>query len=305
MPRKALSWPPSSWMDRAPWLTAKQFRKRTPSVPLSTARQCRRQTPLGPAQHRRAIPETAIEVSVTLRMTPLQKAHMDAMLEKIRKRSSGAMRQASREELILDALAFCLQSAGSGRPARESVREGGSPQESAEDGEPGQNDGQAGGCTREAGGGTRETRGCTWVHSTSPYQIIIQECPHCGSSSLQADSCRHTLSRASAERIACDTRVLEPGKSNRSSIPLALRRAVLARDGHRCRAKGCGRRQFLELHHLMPRSQGGSNKANNLIVLCSSCHELLHEKDLAGLEIAALAQETAPRPRPAEPAPAR
>ena len=92
------------------------------------------------------------------------------------------------------------------------------------------------------------------------------------------------LSRASAERVACDARVLGADQKIRSTIPPATRRAVLARDGHRCRAKGCGRRHFLEVHHLKPRSQGGSNDVANLISLCSGCHALLHEKGLSGLD---------------------
>jgi hypothetical protein len=42
-------------------------------------------------------------------------------------------------------------------------------------------------------------------------------------------------------------------------MPPAVRRAVLARDQHRCRVPGCTHVTFLDIHHVVPRSEGGSN----------------------------------------------
>jgi len=42
--------------------------------------------------------------------------------------------------------------------------------------------------------------------------------------------------------------------------------------GNKCENPNC-RVQFpLEVHHIQPRTQGGTNKLNNLIVLCNNCH---------------------------------
>jgi 5-methylcytosine-specific restriction endonuclease McrA len=57
-----------------------------------------------------------------------------------------------------------------------------------------------------------------------------------------------------------------------------VRRKVLARDRHRCRAPGCGRTRFLEVHHLKPRRRGGTNDPANLIALCVACHTMWHER---------------------------
>ena len=46
--------------------------------------------------------------------------------------------------------------------------------------------------------------------------------------------------------------------------------------------KGCGQIRFLEVHHLVPRSEGGKNTMDNLVTLCSGCHRLLHERYLTG-----------------------
>jgi len=50
--------------------------------------------------------------------------------------------------------------------------------------------------------------------------------------------------------------------------PPANPQAVLARDGYRCSIRGCGNTQFLEVHHIRPRSEGGSNKLDNLAAIC-------------------------------------
>lgn len=50
----------------------------------------------------------------------------------------------------------------------------------------------------------------------------------------------------------------------------ATKEAVLLRANHRC--ESCGSDKNLTPDHVKPRSQGGSDDANNLVVLCWSCH---------------------------------
>lgn len=50
-------------------------------------------------------------------------------------------------------------------------------------------------------------------------------------------------------------------------IPPKVRRFVIARDGG-CVVDGCDSRYRLEVHHVIPRSQGGSHDAANLATLC-------------------------------------
>jgi hypothetical protein len=66
----------------------------------------------------------------------------------------------------------------------------------------------------------------------------------------------------------------------RQDIPPALRRAVLRRDERRCRVAGCRNATFLDLHHIRPRSEGGSHSADNLVTLCASHHRALHRGEL-------------------------
>ena len=55
-----------------------------------------------------------------------------------------------------------------------------------------------------------------------------------------------------------------------------LHRQVLERDNWRCQV--CGSMQNLQVHHLKFRSQSGDDVEQNLITLCTECHEQMHRK---------------------------
>ena len=110
-----------------------------------------------------------------------------------------------------------------------------------------------------------------------PAQIHIHQCPDCSKSTIVTSKGELEIGKAELERALCDCQVVLPGKRNTASIPPAVRRRVLAHYRHRCQRPGCGHTQFLEVHHLVPRSLGGPNDLENLICLCSACHKLLHE----------------------------
>ncbi len=59
-----------------------------------------------------------------------------------------------------------------------------------------------------------------------------------------------------------------------SSLSVKIRRAVLLRDGH-CRCGNCDLRYGLQVHHLRPRSWGGSDDISNLAMVASVHHPLL------------------------------
>ena len=58
---------------------------------------------------------------------------------------------------------------------------------------------------------------------------------------------------------------------------------VLHRDWYKCQYKKAGveHSRQLHVHHVVFRSQGGSDAPDNLIVLCSSCHDALHAGKIA------------------------
>jgi RNase H-fold protein (predicted Holliday junction resolvase) len=54
---------------------------------------------------------------------------------------------------------------------------------------------------------------------------------------------------------------------------------VLSRDGYKCQ-KCKGKDRVLEIHHILHRKAGGTNKPDNLITLCTPCHKNLHGGNL-------------------------
>ncbi len=232
---------------------------------------------------------------VTLRFAPEDYARFEALLEKLwkistRRRGAATLR---REEFVLAGLDALLS-----EEMQERARERAGTQQSAL---PSQHETKTGVSTLP------ERRNPDWeftrVKSASTYQIVIYRCEVCGGGQVVTGRGRRTLSAAALAAASCDARILQdtrpepdaqcqdteaskraagrcpsPSPRSRSTIPPALRQAVLARDGHRCRAPGCGRARFLEVHHIKPRAHGGKNDPANLVTLCSGCHRLLHER---------------------------
>ena len=58
------------------------------------------------------------------------------------------------------------------------------------------------------------------------------------------------------------------------------RKAIYRRDGFQCAV--CGSTRFLQIHHYIPRGQGGNDTPHNLITLCSDCHAMAHGINLVG-----------------------
>ncbi|MFI9388165.1 HNH endonuclease [Kutzneria sp. NPDC052558] len=94
------------------------------------------------------------------------------------------------------------------------------------------------------------------------------------------------LNAASVRRIACDSKilrvvlgakseVLDIGRASRT-IPNAIRRALIHRDKG-CAFPGCGRppRQC-HAHHIVHWADGGPTSLDNLVLLCSRDHRLIH-----------------------------
>jgi ATP-dependent DNA helicase RecQ len=54
----------------------------------------------------------------------------------------------------------------------------------------------------------------------------------------------------------------------------SLRQQILHRDGWRCQS--CGAMSNLEVHHKQFRSHSGDDSEENLITLCTACHNESH-----------------------------
>ena len=130
----------------------------------------------------------------------------------------------------------------------------------------------------------------------APVQIVVHQCPDCAAATVTTAAGERPIAPAQVAALACDAQVLEPGRPNRATIPPRVRRAVLARDRHRCATPGCGADAFLEVHHVVPRSRGGSNQAANLVTLCGRCHAFVHEEASREAAMAPAQVQRAPTP---------
>jgi len=62
-------------------------------------------------------------------------------------------------------------------------------------------------------------------------------------------------------------------------IPAGIRRKLMVRAKGRCEVAGCGNSLSLEMHHFAIHfAQGGAQSFENLQVVCSRCHTLVHKK---------------------------
>lgn len=114
------------------------------------------------------------------------------------------------------------------------------------------------------------------------YQVTV----HVDEEALRGGAGRSGLPIETVRRIACDSNLIvlvkdrdgDPAGVARKTrnVPPALKRALWARDKG-CRFPGCGRTRFVDAHHIKHWADGGENSLENLILLCSRHHVLVHE----------------------------
>ena len=110
---------------------------------------------------------------------------------------------------------------------------------------------------------------------------------HVDQSALQGKDGRSALAIETVKRLCCDgpavvlieTEKGEPLSIGRKSriIPRAIERAVRARDHNGCRFPGCHHHRFLQCHHVEHWSRNGETSLDNLMLLCTQHHTLVHE----------------------------
>ena len=117
----------------------------------------------------------------------------------------------------------------------------------------------------------------------TPYRIIVSECPSCKRARVQTNRGTKQIAKHELQAMQCDATIEDEQGRRRRTIPPRVRRAVLKRDQHRCQAPGCTNTRFLEIHHIKPLQNGGTNDLENLVTLCSSCHRLRHRDSIGRL----------------------
>jgi len=114
------------------------------------------------------------------------------------------------------------------------------------------------------------------------YQVTI----HVDRSALAEGDGRSSLPIESVKRLCCDGDAVviveneegEPlsiGRKTRT-VSTAIKRALWARDKG-CRFPGCHHKRFVDAHHIIHWSAGGETSLDNLMLLCSRHHRMVHE----------------------------
>ncbi|MBI2894277.1 MAG: hypothetical protein HYY06_12060 [Deltaproteobacteria bacterium] len=130
----------------------------------------------------------------------------------------------------------------------------------------------------------------------SNYQVALVQCEDCRRVFQDARGERIELPAEVMERACCDAQhigridgsaeshVGRPGETGQTgrpkatqSIPPAVRRAVIRRDGGHCKVPGCGNSLWIDAHHLTFRAEGGANDMKNIAMLCGVHHARIHE----------------------------
>ena len=94
------------------------------------------------------------------------------------------------------------------------------------------------------------------------------------------------IDEADGRHIACDadlTEFIPDARGNllnyerrRRIVPARLSQALKLRDHNRCRFPGCAHQRYVEAHHVRHWIDGGETRLENLVLLCSAHHRLLH-----------------------------
>ena len=127
-------------------------------------------------------------------------------------------------------------------------------------------------------GGHGSESGATADH----YQVVV----HADAKALTGGVGRADLPIDTVKRLLCDCSLvtvvedengnpLDAGRRQRT-VSTPLKRALYARD-RGCTFPGCHRKRYLDGHHLKHWLNGGETNPDNMTLLCTHHHRMLHE----------------------------
>jgi len=114
------------------------------------------------------------------------------------------------------------------------------------------------------------------------FQVVV----HVDAQALAGEGGESDLPLPVVRRLSCDGglvpvlendggEVLNVGRKHRL-VPTALKRALAARD-RGCQFPGCHHERWLDAHHIQHWADGGETSLDNLVLLCTHHHALIHE----------------------------
>jgi len=123
-------------------------------------------------------------------------------------------------------------------------------------------------------------------NTSDDYLVTI----HVDQSALANGNGRSSIPIESVKRLCCDGHAVVIGENERGeplnigrktrTVPTAIKRALRSRDKC-CAFPGCHHTRFVDAHHIEHWSNGGETNLDNLMLLCSQHHKLVHEGGFA------------------------
>jgi Domain of unknown function (DUF222)/HNH endonuclease len=114
------------------------------------------------------------------------------------------------------------------------------------------------------------------------YQVVV----HVDHAALRGSVGRSDLAIETVKRLTCDGSLVTVAEDERGTpllvgrkhrtVGTQLKRALWARD-RACSFPGCHRTRYVDAHHVRHWADGGNTSLENLMLLCSYHHRLLHE----------------------------
>ena len=127
-----------------------------------------------------------------------------------------------------------------------------------------------------------ERRGERSVSAADRYQVVV----HVDESALRGGAGRSDLPIDTMKRLCCDGSVISIVEGNRGqpldvgrkqrTVSTSLKRALWSRD-RGCAFPGCHKTRYVDAHHIRHWADGGATSLDNLTLLCTHHHTLLHE----------------------------
>ncbi len=125
-------------------------------------------------------------------------------------------------------------------------------------------------------GGTGSGSGGRGGRSSSPH-VGADVAADDGACEVEPEPRRPT---SSSPHVGAKAAADAPRRRASQTIPPAIRRDVMRRARQRCSVPGCANHQFLDVHHVDPRAEGGSHDPERMLALCGSHHRSAHTGSL-------------------------
>jgi hypothetical protein len=100
---------------------------------------------------------------------------------------------------------------------------------------------------------------------------------------------------AEPPETVAEVKVAPPMVAELSSLPEDAKNKLMNAVWYRCENPYCNYTQFLDVHHLVSEAEGGTNKLDNLLVLCSKCHAAADNHEIPEEELRSWIKERTER----------